>query len=173
MASICLLLTTCSLLCSIYFAFSSRTNRFVLKTSHLPHAHCTIVASWQRTKFIVIRRLSNCVLEGCSCFIISICCHCTVFILFYIVGTHFSPRCVRVSGVSQGSWVAWLWHCWNASPMHHSVKRTVAAKADCHPAYRRWASLPLIDSGRGHSLTLSLHIKGLLRQWDSQWEYIT
>lgn len=58
-------------------------------------------------------------------------------------------------------------------PTHHSVKRAVAPEADCHPAYRRRASLPLIDSGRGHSLTLSLHIKGLLRDGGSQWGYIT
>lgn len=58
-------------------------------------------------------------------------------------------------------------------PMHHSVKRAVSPEADCHPAYRRRASLPLIDSGRGHSLTLSLHIKDLLREGDSQWGYIT
>lgn len=58
-------------------------------------------------------------------------------------------------------------------PMHDSVKRTLAPEADCHPRYRRRASLPLIDSGRGHSLTLSLHIKGLLREGDSQREYIT
>lgn len=58
-------------------------------------------------------------------------------------------------------------------PMHHFVKRTAVPEADCHPSYRRRASLPLIDSGRGHSLTLSLHIKGLLREGDSQWGYIT
>lgn len=104
------------------------------------------------------------------------------FVLFYtdhtyditgIVGAQLSPTCVRVSGGIvgvEGGMVVALLKCF---PMHHSVKRTVAPEADCHPAYRRWGPLPLIDSGRGHSLTLSLHIKGLLREGDSQWGYIT
>ena len=58
-------------------------------------------------------------------------------------------------------------------PMHDSVKRTIAPEADCHASYGRRASLPLIDSGRGHSLTLTLHIKGILKEGDSQWGYIT
>ena len=81
-----------------------------------------------------------------------------------IICTQLSPRCVRVSGgirEVEGGMVVALLKCF---PTHHSVKRSAAPEADCHPAYRRRASLPLIDSGRGHSLTLSLHIKGLLRE---------
>lgn len=90
-----------------------------------------------------------------------------------IVGAQLFPVCVRVSrGVweVEGGMVVALLKCF---PMHDSVKRTVVPEADCHPWYRRGASVPLIDSGRGHSLTLSLHIKGLLSEGDSQWGYIT
>lgn len=69
----------------------------------------------------------------------------------------------------EGGMVGALLKCF---PTYHFVKRTVAPEADCHPAFRRRASLPLIDSGRGHFLTLSLHIKDLLREGDSQWGYI-
>lgn len=90
-----------------------------------------------------------------------------------IIDAQLSTRCVRVSGgiweVEGGMVVALL----KGFPMHHSVKRTLGPVADCHPAYRRRSSLTLIDSGRGHSLTLSLHIKGLLREGDSQRGYIT
>lgn len=57
--------------------------------------------------------------------------------------------------------VAALFRCFL---MHGSMKRTITPEADCHPSYGRRVFLLLIDSGRGHSLTLSLHIKGLLRE---------
>lgn len=44
------------------------------------------------------------------------------------------------------------------------IKRAITPEADCQPSYGRRVSLLLIDSGRGHSLTLALHIKGLLRE---------
>ena len=46
-------------------------------------------------------------------------------------------------------------------------------EADCHLAQREQGSGPLIDSGRGHHLTPSLHIKGLLSAGDSPQAYIT
>lgn len=90
-----------------------------------------------------------------------------------IVGAQLSPRCLRVSGgvrEVEGGMVVALLKCF---PMHDSVKRSVAPDVDCQPSYGRRASLALIDSGRGHSLTLSLHIKSLLKERNSLWGYIT
>lgn len=91
----------------------------------------------------------------------------------YSGGTQLFLTCVRVSGgirEVEGGLVMSLLKCF---PTYHFVKSTIAPEADCHPAYRRRASHSLIDSGRGHSLTLSLHIKDLLRGGNSQWGYIT
>lgn len=57
--------------------------------------------------------------------------------------------------------VAALLRCF---PMHGSVKRAITPEADCHPSYGWRVFRLLIDSGRGHSLTLSLHIKALLTE---------
>lgn len=81
-----------------------------------------------------------------------------------VVHAQLSSRCVRVSGgilEVEGRMVAALFRCFL---MHGSMKRTITPEADCHPSYGRRVFLLLIDSGRGHSLTLSLHIKGLLRE---------
>lgn len=79
-------------------------------------------------------------------------------------GTQPSSGCVRVSGgvrEVEGGMVAALLRCLG---LRGRVKRTITPEADCHPSYGRRVFLLLIDSGRGHSLTLSLHIKALLRE---------
>lgn len=94
-------------------------------------------------------------------------------IIYQASWAHSFPQdvsdCGGVGEVGGGKVVALL-RCF---PMHDSVKRSGVPEADCQPSYRRRASFPLIDSGRGHTLTLSLHIKGSLREGESQWGYIT
>lgn len=93
-------------------------------------------------------------------------------IIYQALRAHSFPQdvsdCGGVGEVGGGKVVALL-RCF---PMHDSVKRSGVPEADCQPSYRRRASFPLIDSGRGHTLTLSLHIKGSLREGESQWGYI-
>lgn len=107
----------------------------------------------------------------CHNLLIRLCC--TVPALIYFCShTAFPKMCQGHQGVWEvgGGMVVALLKCF---PKHHSMKRTFVPEADCHPSYRRRASPLLIDSGRGHNLTLSLHIKGLLKERESQWGYIT
>lgn len=67
----------------------------------------------------------------------------------------------RGQGASGRSRVACVQHCPHGSGSWALLREPLPQKLTVSH-HMGGGSLPLIDSGRGHSLTLSLHIKGLL-----------